>query len=106
MEVGNLKRNHYAGKLDSEQVGKKVCVAGWVDVRRDLGGLIFVDLRDSTGKVQLVADPNRNKEVHEQFSGLKSEYVIIAEGVVTQRPQGSGNSQAATGQIEIYPDSV
>ena len=104
--MGNLKRNHYAGKLGSEQVGQKVCVAGWVDVRRDLGGLIFVDLRDSTGKVQLVTDPNRNKEVHEKFSTLKSEYVIIAEGVVTQRPQGSGNAQSTTGQIEIYPETM
>jgi aspartyl-tRNA synthetase len=101
-----LKRSHYAGKLAEDQIGKTVTVAGWVDVRRDLGGLVFVELRDSTGKVQLVADPNRNKAVHEQLVGVKSEYVIIAEGTLTKRPQGSANDQAATGQVEIYPQSV
>jgi aspartyl-tRNA synthetase len=101
-----LKRNQYAGKLSAQDVGKKVTVAGWVDVRRDLGGLIFVDLRDSTGKVQLVADPNRNKEAHAKFSGVRGEYVIIAEGVVSERPQGSSNAKTSSGQIEIYPESV
>lgn len=101
-----LKRTHYAGNLGLEQVGQKVAVAGWVDVRRDLGGLIFVDLRDSTGKIQLVADPNRNKEVHDKFSTLRSEFVIIAEGILTKRPEGSANTTTATGQLEIYPDSV
>ncbi len=104
--TNNLKRTHYAGKLGSDQVGQKVTVAGWVDVRRDLGGLIFVDLRDSSGKIQLAADPNRNKEVHDSFSGLRSEFVIIAEGTITKRPEGSANSSAVTGQLEIYPDRV
>jgi aspartyl-tRNA synthetase len=63
-------------------------------------------MRDSTGKVQLVADPNRNKDVHGRLTGVKSEYVIIASGIVTKRPEGSTNEQTATGQIEIYPDEV
>jgi aspartyl-tRNA synthetase len=101
-----LKRTHYAGKLGPEHVGQKVTVAGWVDVRRDLGGLIFVDLRDSSGKVQLAADPNKNKEAHARFSGVRSEFVIIAEGVVTKRPEGSANTASATGGLEIYPERV
>ncbi|HEY9792331.1 MAG TPA: aspartate--tRNA ligase [Candidatus Obscuribacterales bacterium] len=106
MSKSELKRSHYAGRLGADQAGQRVTVAGWVDVRRDLGGLVFVDMRDSTGKVQLVADPNRNKDVHAKLTGVKSEYVIIATGIVTKRPEGSANDQAATGQIEIYPDEV
>lgn len=106
MVTSALKRNQYAGKLGEESIGQTVTVAGWVDVRRDLGGLIFIDLRDSTGRVQLVADPNRNKAVHDKFSGVRSEYVLIAEGVVTKRPEGSANAKTTSGQIEIYPDSV
>lgn len=101
-----LRRTHYAGKLGPEHVGQKVTVAGWVDVRRDLGGLIFVDLRDSSGKVQLAADPNKNKEAHDRFSGVRSEFVIIAEGTVQRRPEGSANSNTATGGLEIYPERV
>lgn len=101
-----LRRTHYAGKLGPEHVGQKVTVAGWVDVRRDLGGLIFVDLRDSSGKVQLAADPNRNKEAHDRFSGVRSEFVIIAEGMVSKRPEGSANTSTATGALEIYPERV
>jgi aspartyl-tRNA synthetase len=106
MVTNILRRTHYAGKLGPEMVGQKVTVAGWVDVRRDLGGLIFVDLRDSSGKVQLAADPNRNKQAHDKFSGVRMEFVIIAEGVVTKRPAGSANESSATGQIEIYPERV
>lgn len=106
MANNQLRRTHYAGKLGPEHVGQKVTVAGWVDVRRDLGGLIFVDLRDASGKIQLAADPNRNKEAHERFSGVRSEFVIIAEGVVGKRPEGSANTATATGQLEIYPERV
>jgi aspartyl-tRNA synthetase len=75
-------------------------------VRRDLGGLIFVDLRDPSGKIQLAADPNKNKEAHDRFSGVRSEFVIIAEGVVQKRPEGSANTSTATGGLEIYPERV
>ena len=106
--MGNsaLKRSHLAGRLSASDLGSKVCVAGWVDVRRDLGGLIFIELRDSTGKLQLVADPNRNKEVHESFSAVKSEYVLIAEGTLTQRPEASRNPDTPNGAVEIYPEKV
>lgn len=101
-----LKRTHYAGKLTLADEGKEVCLAGWVDVRRDLGGMIFIELRDAYGKVQLVSDPNRNKEVHDRFSTFRSEYVIIARGKVSKRPAGSENTETATGALEIYPSEV
>ncbi len=101
-----LKRSCGSGELNSANIGQTVTVAGWVDARRDLGGLIFIELRDTTGKIQLVADPNRNKAVHEIFSALRSEYVLIARGVVTKRPEESQNKEAATGHLEIYPEQV
>lgn len=99
-------RTHYAGKLTATDAGSQVTLAGWVNVRRDLGGLVFIELRDPSGKVQLVADPNRNKAVHDEFSTYKSEYVISVTGTVSKRPQGSENTETATGAIEIYPEST
>jgi aspartyl-tRNA synthetase len=104
--ASQLKRTAYAGRLSQSDAGKTVCVAGWVEVRRDLGGLIFVDLRDPSGTIQLVADPNRNQQAHERFSQVRSEYVVIAEGVITKRPEGSANQGSATGAIEMYPSRV
>ncbi len=101
-----LKRNQAAGELRLHDAGRNVTVAGWVDCRRDLGGLIFIELRDATGIVQLVADPNRNSRAHELFSSLRSEYVIAASGAVSGRPAGSENRDMPTGEVEIYPDQV
>lgn len=101
-----LKRNHQCGTLTAGDIGKEVCVAGWVHVNRDLGGLIFVELRDSSGRVQLAADPNRNKQVHDLLASCRSEYVVIARGAVTARPEGRENRETSTGGIEIYPEQV
>jgi len=92
--------------LGAEDVGAAVCVAGWIQSRRDLGGLIFTELRDASGSVQLVADPKRNLPVHELFSGLRDEYVIAACGTVTARPEGSENPLSVSGYVEIYPDQI
>lgn len=105
-DVPTIKRSTYCGKVGVDCVDQEVSLAGWVDVRRDLGGLIFVELRDWTGKVQLVADPNRNKKVHERFSQLRSEFVIAITGKVGRRPSGSEKKENITGAVEIYPDSV
>ena len=67
-----LKRDHKCAQLGPDLVGQEVNLAGWVNVVRDLGGIIFVELRDSTGRVQLIADPNKNKDIHDQFISLKS----------------------------------
>ncbi len=106
MSTSRLKRNRRCGTVSLSDVGQEVCVAGWVHVNRDLGGLIFVELRDSTGRVQICADPNRNKEIHDKLCTLKSEYVIAAKGVVTKRPAGRENKESPTGELEIYPDQV
>ncbi|MBX9688749.1 MAG: aspartate--tRNA ligase [Candidatus Obscuribacterales bacterium] len=101
-----MKRTHYASQLSLADEGKEVCLAGWVDVRRDLGGMVFIELRDPTGKVQLVSDPHKNKEVHDKFSTFRSEYVIIASGKLGKRPSGSENAETATGLLELYPERV
>ncbi len=87
-------------------LGQDVVVAGWVETARDLGGLIFIDLRDHRGTVQVVSDPSRNPEVHKVFEKLKSEYVIACKGPVTIRPEGSENTSIKSGAIEIYPTEV
>jgi aspartyl-tRNA synthetase len=99
-----LKRDHKCAQLEISQVGKDVCLSGWVNVVRDLGGIIFVELRDSTGKVQLIADPKVNKAVHDGFINLKAEYVISIVGKVAKRPDGTAKSEDGPGAIEIYPE--
>ncbi len=101
-----LKNKSGCGALSVAAEGNQVSVAGWVNARRDLGGLIFIELRDASGKIQLVADPNRNKQVHDIFSTVRSEYVIAAIGCVSKRPAGSENTETPTGLIEIYPEEV
>ncbi len=98
-----LKRDRKCAQLGLSLVDQDVTLAGWVNVVRDLGGIIFVELRDSTGRVQLIADPNKNKEIHEHFIGLKSEYVIAVKGKVSKRPEGTAKAEDGAGAIEIYP---
>lgn len=106
MTTARLKRDSRCGELSAGDIGKRVTVTGWVNAIRDLGGLIFIELRDASGKVQLAADPNRNKEVHEKFFPLRNEFVIAASGIVTKRPEGTAKGETTTGAIEIYPDQV
>lgn len=101
-----MKRSAGCGSLTAENQEKEVTVAGWVNARRDLGGLIFVELRDRSGRVQLVADPNRNKDAHDKFVTLRNEFVLIAKGKVSRRPEGTEKPEQPTGMIEIYPDEV
>ena len=96
----------YCGQIDAQSLGKQVRLCGWVHVRRDLGGLVFIELRDHTGRIQLAADPKRNKAVHEVFLSLRSEYVMTAIGTVQKRPADSSNANLKTGDFEIYPDEV
>jgi aspartyl-tRNA synthetase len=101
-----LVRSRHLGSLSANDVGQEVCVAGWVNVRRDLGGLVFIELRDHSGRLQLAADPGRNKEAHELFVSLRAEYVIAAKGVVRRRPDENVHADQLTGEIEIYPSEV
>ena len=95
-----MEKRTPAGELSLAAVGKTVKVMGWVHRRRDHGGLIFIDLRDRSGIVQLVVDPE-HEEIFQLAERLRSEYVIAAEGEVRRRPEGTENSKLATGQIEL-----
>lgn len=95
-------RTHYCGQIRSSHVGETVTLCGWVDRRRDHGGVIFLDLRDRTGIVQIVSDPQRTASSYEQADKLRNEYVVKIVGRVTPRPQESLNPKLPTGEIEIY----
>ena len=93
------KRTHYCGTLRRENIGENVCLMGWVQRARDLGGIIFIDLRDRTGLVQLAFDDTTDRTVFEEAFRTRSEYVVVAKGTVRER--SSVNKQIPTGEIEI-----
>ena len=95
------KRTVTCGELRKSHVGKTVTLTGWVDKRRDLGGLIFIDLRDRYGKTQIVFSPERHAGAHEIAKSLRSEYVISVTGLVNIRPKETENAEIATGEIEV-----
>ncbi|MFN6568532.1 aspartate--tRNA ligase [Dendronalium sp. ChiSLP03b] len=99
-------RTHYCGELRKEHIGETVTLYGWVDRRRDHGGVIFLDLRDRSGIVQIVSDPQRTPDSYEQANALRNEYVVEITGRVTQRPDESLNSRIPTGEVEIYADKI
>jgi len=94
-----LKRTHYCGDLRSENIGQEVTVSGWVAKQRDLGSLIFIDLRDRTGIVQLAFDENTDKAIFEKAFSARNEFVLMAKGTVKER--SSKNPDLPTGDIEI-----
>ena len=102
--LGNDRRTHYCGDLRESNIGERVCVMGWVKKARDLGGLVFVDLRDRSGIVQLAFDENTEKAIFEKALLLKTEFVVSAKGVVRER--SSKNPDIPTGNIEIFADEI
>ncbi len=99
-------KTHGCGEITKNETGKTVTIAGWVSAVRDLGGIIFVEVRDRSGFFQLVSDPQKNPEVYDIFQKLRDEYVIKATGVVSIRPEETYNDKLPTGEIEIYPSSI
>ncbi|ACK71445.1 aspartyl-tRNA synthetase [Gloeothece citriformis PCC 7424] len=99
-------RTHYCGDLRASDIDKTVTLFGWVDRYRDHGGVIFADLRDRTGRVQIVSDPQRTPESYQAAANLRNEYVIKVEGRVSKRPKESLNPKIPTGEVEIYADSI
>ena len=97
--MNGLKRTHYCGTLTKNEVGQEVVVCGWVQRQRDLGALIFVDLRDRTGIIQLAFDDNTDREIFDKAFALRSEFVVMAKGNVRMR--SSVNTEIPTGEIEI-----
>ncbi|MBQ7923335.1 MAG: aspartate--tRNA ligase [Clostridia bacterium] len=100
------KRTHYCGTLSAANIGERVSVAGWCQRQRDLGSLIFIDLRDRTGIVQLAFDEGTDKEIFDTAFGIRAEYVITAQGVVRSRGESAINKNIPTGEIEIYVESM
>ncbi len=99
--MSGIKRTHYCGELSARENGQVVQLAGWVDARRDHGGLIFLDLRDRSGIVQVVFSPEIDRESFVKAEGVRNEYVVAVVGKVALRPEGTANPNLATGEIEV-----
>lgn len=99
--MSNLKRNHYCGTLAKADNEKEVVLCGWVAKRRDHGGLIFIDLRDRSGIVQVVVDPDHAGKDFAKAEAIRSEYVIKVHGVVRLRSEETINPNLATGEVEV-----
>ncbi|MBA2393916.1 MAG: aspartate--tRNA ligase [Ktedonobacteraceae bacterium] len=99
-------RTYTCGELNKDAVGKHVTLAGWVNRRRDHGGLIFLDLRDRYGLTQIICDPERSPEAHTVASELRSEYVVQISGTVVSRLPGTENTHLSTGSIEVVAERV
>ncbi len=101
-----MERSHYCGEPVEGDVGKELVLAGWVHSRRDHGGVIFVDLRDRTGIVQLVFNPENAADAHDTAGALRNEYVLIARGTLRERSEDTINPNMATGRVELMVDEL
>ncbi|MEE8194663.1 MAG: aspartate--tRNA ligase [Dehalococcoidales bacterium] len=101
-----MLKSHSCGELNRESAGTRVTLAGWVDRRRDHGGLIFIDLRDREGIVQVVFNPEKSKSCHKIASQMRNEYVVQVGGEVAPRPPGTENLRLPSGGVEVIVDSV
>lgn len=99
-------RTHNCGELRESNIGENVILNGWVENRRDLGGVIFIDLRDRYGLTQIVFEPGYNSEAHKTGGELRSEFVVAVEGKVRKRPEGTENHQLPTGMVDVMIDEV
>ena len=99
--LGNWKRSLYCGELRASNIGEEVTLMGWVQKRRDHGGVIFIDLRDRSGVCQVVFNPEEEAKAHEKGHSLRSEFVIAIKGKVEQRPAETENKNLPTGEIEV-----
>ncbi len=100
-----MLRSHSSSDLTTGSIGQTVTLAGWVHRRRDHGGLIFIDLRDKEGIVQVLFDPRASGDGHRVAEGLRSEYVLQVSGKISRRPKGTENPTMPTGQIELIADT-
>ena len=100
------KRTHNCGELREKNIGENVVLNGWVDTRRDLGGVIFIELRDRYGITQVVFEPSFNSIAHEAAKHLRNEFVISIEGIVRKRPEGTENPSLQTGIIDVMVNNL
>ncbi len=99
-------RTHYNTEVSEKDIGKEVKLCGWVNSRRDHGGVVFIDLRDKTGLIQLVCDPNDNEEAWKLADSVRDEFVLVAQGKVRPRGEGLNNPNLKTGTIEVVVDKL
>ncbi len=104
--MARINRTHYCGELGVENLGEKVVVTGWVQKRRDLGGLIFIDLRDRSGIIQCTINKDTKPEVFQEAFKVRSEFVLVVKGEIVKRSEGAINQKMATGYIEIDVNSL
>ena len=104
--LGDWKRTQYCGEVSDKEIGNTVTLMGWVRTSRDHGGVIFIDLWDKTGIVQIVFSPQVSVEIHSRGASLKSEFVIAIRGDVRPRPQGTENTALPTGKLEVVVDEI
>ena len=100
--LGDLKRTCYCAELSDKDIGREVTLMGWVQRRRDHGGLVFIDLRDRTGVIQVVFNPQEDPVTHEKSHQVRSEFVLAVQGKVRNRPDDMLNPKLATGAIEVF----
>ncbi|HUS69243.1 MAG TPA: aspartate--tRNA ligase [Anaerolineae bacterium] len=101
-----MLRSHTCGELRAKNVGEEVTLAGWVHRRRDHGGLIFLDLRDRWGLVQVVFDPSLSEQAHQAAAQVRGEYVLRIWGKVRRRPAGQENPEMGTGEVEVVAETM
>jgi len=104
--MGDWRRTHSCGELTGKDVGKEVILMGWVQRRRDHGGVIFIDLRDKEGITQVVLNPEISNDAHMLGENIRSEYVIAVKGKVDNRPEGTVNEKLKTGEIEVIVNEL
>ncbi|HHZ16220.1 MAG TPA: aspartate--tRNA ligase [Peptococcaceae bacterium] len=104
--LGGLKRSHYCGVINKELVGQEVTLMGWVHRRRDHGGVIFIDLRDREGLVQVVINPEIGTDYFQKAEAVRNEYVLAVIGKVRLRPEGTVNPNLASGEVEVVAREI
>ena len=105
MTLTSMKTD-FCGELRAKDIERKVSLAGWVSTVRDLGGIIFVEMRDKSGFFQFVADPEKNPDVYQTIKNLRDEYVVKIQGVISKRPDETYNPKLPTGEVEMYPEAI
>ncbi|MBW1811767.1 MAG: aspartate--tRNA ligase, partial [Deltaproteobacteria bacterium] len=101
-----MLKTHSCGELRAKHNGEQVTLAGWVNRRRDMGGIVFIDLRDRDGKTQVVIDTGRSQKAFDKVEKVRSEYVLQISGTVSRRPNGQENPDMLTGDIEVLTDQL
>lgn len=104
--LGDMRRTHHCNKLGAGDTGREVVLMGWVQRRRDHGGVIFIDLRDREGLTQIVFNPEYNREVHDKAHDIRGEFVLAVRGKVAHRPEGMINPSLKTGEIEVMVSAL